>query len=121
MEYAPIIPLSALDGSGIDELLNTCLKMYGQLIRQTETSVLNQALEKWLAENPPHSGPQTRFRIRYAVQTQANPVKFIFFASRPQAVPEPYVAYLRNRIRRDLGFSLIPVSIEIRPSSKRKQ
>ena len=118
MEYAPIIALSALKGSGVNDLLNTSLRMYDQLKKQTETSVLNRALEKWLTENPPPSGKQTRFSIRYAVQTQANPVKFVFFASRPHAVSEAYIAYLRNRIRRDLGFSLVPVSVEMRPSAK---
>jgi GTP-binding protein len=38
--------------------------------------------------------------------------------SRIHAVTEPYLAYLRNRIRKDLGFSLIPVEIELRPSAK---
>ena len=116
MEYAPIVALSALEGSGIDTLLNTSIRMYSQLNRQIETATLNQALEKWLAESPPPSGPQTRFKIRYAVQKGANPVKFVFFASRSRAVSESYIAYLRNRIRRDLGFSLIPLDIEIRSS-----
>jgi GTP-binding protein len=121
MEYAPIIALSALDGNGIDELLNTSLKMYDQLKRQIETAALNNALEKWLTEYPPPSGPRTRFKIRYAVQKEANPVRFIFFTSRTHAVSDTYVAYLRNRIRRDLGFSLVPVAIDIRPSSKPQQ
>ena len=117
MEYAPIIALSALTGSGVSELLNTSLKMYEQLNRQIETSALNKALEKWLEEYPPPSGKQSRFNVRYAVQNQANPVKFIFFASRSHAVADTYIAYLRNRLRRDLGFSLIPLSIEIRSST----
>jgi GTP-binding protein len=119
MEYAPIIALSALDGSGIESLLNTSLKMRDQLNKHIETAALNQALEKWLSESPPPSGPQSRFKIRYAVQKESNPVKFIFFVSRPQAVIESYIAYLRNRIRRDLGFSIVPVAIDIRSSSKR--
>ena len=121
MEYAPILPLCALDGDGIDKLLNTALRMYNQLVRQIETSVLNQALEKWLTEYPPPAGKQSRFKIRYAVQVKNNPVKFIFFTSRPHAVGETYIAYLRNRIRKDLGFSLIPVSIELRSSSIEKE
>jgi GTP-binding protein len=119
MEYAPVLPVSALDGSGVEALLNTAVRMYAQLNRRTDTGVLNQALERWLAESPPPAGPQTRFKLKYAVQISDNPVKFIFFASRPKAVSESYTGYLRNRIRRDLGYSLIPLGIEIRPSSKR--
>jgi len=117
MEYAPIIALSALNGSGVNGLLNTSIRMYDQLNLQIETSVLNKTLERWLEEYPPPAGKQSRFSVRYAVQTQANPVKFVFFASRSHAVAESYIAYLRNRIRRDLGFSLVPLSIEIRSSS----
>jgi GTP-binding protein len=121
MEYAPIIALCALDGTGIDKLLRTSLQMYEQLNRRIETAALNKALEKWLKENPPPSGPQTRFKIRYAVQKGVNPVKFVFFASRSHAVSGAYIAYLRNRIRRDLGFSLVPLSIEIRSSSAQEK
>jgi GTP-binding protein len=114
LEFAPILALSGLEGSGLDKLLNTALMMYRQLNTQVETAKLNQSLEQWLADYPPPSGPRTHFKLRYGVQKSSNPVRFIFFASRPQAVGEAYIAYLRNRIRADLGFSLIPVAVEIR-------
>jgi GTP-binding protein len=91
--------------------------MYRQLNTQISTSQLNQALEKWMNESPPPSGPRTRFKIKYAVQKSANPVRFIFFTSRTRAVSESYVSYIRNKLRKDLGFSLIPVLIEIKGSS----
>jgi GTP-binding protein len=116
LEFAPIVALSALKGEGLEILLNTALKMYRQLTTQVETARLNQALERWLQECPPPSGPRTRFKVRYGLQKSANPVVFIFFVSRPQAVGEAYIAYLRNKIRADLGFSLVPVAVEIRGS-----
>jgi GTP-binding protein len=118
MEFAPIVALSAETGLGAEELLNTAIRMYAQLCTRVETARLNQFLEKWLEEYPPPSGPRTRFKIRYAVQVSENPVKFVFFVSRLQAVSSQYLAYLRGRIRRDLGFSLIPVEIELRSSQK---
>jgi GTP-binding protein len=118
MEYAPIIPVSAKNGDGIDKLLNTAVRMYGQLTTHIETASLNKYLEKWLIEYPTPSGPQTRFKVKYAVQKSENPIVFIFFVSRVRAVTEPYIASLRNKIRRDLGFSLIPVTVEIRSSKK---
>ncbi|MDR2797541.1 MAG: ribosome biogenesis GTPase Der [Treponema sp.] len=118
MEYAPIIPVSAKDGTGVDKLLDTALRLYGQLIRHIDTSLLNRALEGWLEEYPPPIGPQTRFKIKYALQVSDKPVKFVFFVSRPQAVSASYVSYLRNKIRQDLGFSQIPITIELRYSGK---
>jgi GTP-binding protein len=118
MEYAPVIPVSAKDGTGVDKILNTAVKMYKQLNLQIGTSQLNQALEKWLQEYPPPIGPRTYFKIKYAVQKSANPVQFIFFASRIQVVSDSYISYLRNKIRKDLGFSLIPVLVDVKSSSK---
>ncbi|MDR2303827.1 MAG: ribosome biogenesis GTPase Der [Treponema sp.] len=132
MEFAPIVALSSIgalnrarqdesppfDGSGVDKLLDTAIKMYKQLNTHIETGELNRALGRWLEENPPPSGPQTRFKVKYAVQSSENPVEFIIFVSRPGAVSEAYVSYLRNRMRRDLGFSLIPLKIEIRSSAR---
>ena len=120
MEYAPIVPVSAKEGTGIEKLLSTVIKMYGQLNTRIETSRLNQALGKWLEEYPPPSGPRTRFKIKYAVQQSENPVKFIFFVSRLHAVSNSYISYLQNKIRKELGFSLIPVSIEMRESKKER-
>ena len=91
--------------------------MYGQLNLRIGTSQLNQSLGRWLTEYPPPSGPRTRFKIKYAVQKSANPVHFIFFASHTKAVNEAYIAYLRNKIRKELGFSMIPVHVEIKSSS----
>jgi GTP-binding protein len=121
MEFAPIVALSARDGDGLDKLLNTALRMYRQLTTQVETGRLNQALEQWLQDYPPPAAPRTRFKVRYAVQKSTNPVAFIFFVSRPQVVGEAYIAYLRNRIRSDLGFSLVPVAVEIRGSTGRRE
>jgi GTP-binding protein len=117
MEYAPVLGISAKNGTGVDKLLDLTVRMYGQLNRRIETSELNKALENWLEEYPPPVGKQTRFKVKYAVQISANPVRFAFFVSRKHAVGEAYVSYLRNRIRATLGFSLIPLEIELRSSS----
>ncbi|MCL2267447.1 MAG: ribosome biogenesis GTPase Der [Treponema sp.] len=121
MEYAPVLPVSAKTGTGVDKILITAVKMYDQLNTQITTSQLNQALEKWLQESPPPTGPRTRFKVKYAVQKSANPVHFIIFTSRTQAVSDSYVSYLKNRIRRDLGFSMVPVLVEVKSSSNDRQ
>jgi len=118
MEYAPIIPVSAKDGTGVDKIMSTAIKMHKQLNTQISTSELNLALEKWMLEYPPPSGPQTRFKIKYAVQKSSNPVHFILFVSRIQAVSDSYISYIKNKMRKDLELSLIPVLIELKSSSK---
>ena len=116
MQYAPIIPISAINGTGVNKLINIAIQMYEQLNTSIGTGQLNQAMEKWMTETPPPSGPRTRFKIKYAVQKSSNPVKFIFFASRFQSVSNSYISFLRNKIQKELGFCYIPVLIEVKSS-----
>jgi GTP-binding protein len=119
MEYAPVVALSALQGTGVKEMLNIAITMYKQLSKRIETSALNLALNDWVTAAPPPQGRANKFKIRYIVQTQTNPVQFLLFASRPEAVTDSYLAYIRNKVRKDLGFELIPVVLEVKGSRKK--
>ena len=57
--------------------------------------------------------------MRYMVQTSSNPVRFLIFASRPEVVSDSYLAYIKNKIRSDLGFDKIPVMLELKASRKK--
>ena len=119
MDFAPILPLSALEGKGIKDLLNTAIDMYGQLTRKIGTASLNNALQDWLERYPPPASKTDHFKIRYMTQASVNPVNFVIFATRPEVVPEPYVTYLKNRIREDLGYDHIPVQVEFKASRQK--
>lgn len=121
MQWAPILKLSALNGDGIKELMETAIRLYRQLTTKVETSALNKALEDWLFRYPPPASKAIHFKIRYITQTSVNPVAFRIFATNPDNVPESYVTYLKNRIRKDLGFDEIPVMLEMKASRKKWQ
>jgi GTP-binding protein len=119
MDYAPVLALSARHESGISELLDTALVVYKELTKQIETSALNAALKDWVSAYPPPAGKASHFSLRYIVQSGANPARFILFASRRDAVAENYLAYIKNKIRADLGFEHIPVLLDVRSSRKK--
>jgi GTP-binding protein len=84
------------------------------------TGRLNTALETWVTHYAlPVRGQN--YKIRFATQIGANPVRFVVFVNRLSGFPLQYSQYLENCIRRDLGFTLVPVSIEFRQSSKRQR
>ena len=119
MEYAPIVTMSALKGTGVIELLREAVEIYGQLTHKVDTAALNMALKDWLFKYPPPASKTAHFKIRYMTQKNVNPVEFLIFATRPEVVPETYVSYLKNRIREDLGFDKIPVQLEMKASRKK--
>ena len=119
MEFAPIVPLSALEGKGIKDLLDEAIQMHGQLFHKVDTAALNMALKDWLFKYPPPASRTAHFKIRYMTQKSTNPVSFLIFATRPEVVPETYMTYLKNRVREDLGFDKIPVQFEIKASRQK--
>lgn len=119
MSYAPIVAISALEGKGIKNLLNTVVELYGQLTKKIDTGSLNLALRDWVAAYPPPASRTAQFKIKYIVQTGTNPVSFLLFATRPEVVSETYISYLKNKVRKDLGFDQIPVILELKASRKK--
>ncbi len=119
MNYAPVIAISALEGKGMQELLNMALEMQAQLHRKIDTGSLNLALKDWVSAYPPPASRTAHFKMRYMVQTSSNPVSFLIFASRPEVVSDSYLAYIKNKIRSDLGFDKIPVLLELKASRKK--
>jgi GTP-binding protein len=120
MAWAPVVPLSAIKGTGIDKLLNTVVSLSLQLNKKVETGRLNRCIADWIEATPPPVGPRTRFKVRYAVQTSINPQKFVVFVSRPEAVAEAYMSFLRNKIRAELSMDQIPVILELKASHARR-
>jgi GTP-binding protein len=119
MSYAPVLPLSAREGTGVDKLLNSLLNVHAQLTKEIETSRLNKSVSAWIEETPPPVGPRTHFKLRYATQTSANPLRFVFFVTRPDAVKDSYISFLRNKIRDELGYDKVPLFVELRASRSR--
>ena len=119
MSYAPVVALSALEGKGIKDLLNTALEVYGQLTHKIETGPLNTALKDWVAVYPPPASRSGQFKVRYIVQTSTKPVNFLLFCTRPEVVSQSYLTFLKNRIRTDLGYDKIPVQLELKASRKK--
>ena len=113
--FAPLLRISAQTGWGVVKLLETVLAVSGQLNRKVATPRLNQLLRTWVSEYAlPVRGRNVK--IRYATQTEVNPVTFLFFVNHLKGYPKRYNQYLSGRIRRDLGFDKIPLFVEVRES-----
>lgn len=112
--FAPLCFISAATGDGIKEMLDTVLKVRTQLSKRIDTAILNTALSQWSEAYQPPRGSEGHYKVYYGTQISVNPVKFLFFVNRKREFPQLYVQYLKNCIRRDLGFAQVPVEIDLR-------
>ena len=95
-------------------MLDTVLRINDQLSRRIDTAMLNNALKAWGEAYQPSRGSEGHFKVYYGTQISARPVKFLFFINRKKDFPQTYVQYLKNCIRRDLGFGDVPIEIDLR-------
>ncbi|MCF0238610.1 MAG: ribosome biogenesis GTPase Der [Sphaerochaetaceae bacterium] len=114
LNFAPIQDISALKGENIDKLLDLVIKVKGQLEKRIDTAVLNTALKAWGESYQPPRGAEGHYKVYYGTQVSAEPVRFLLFVNRKKDFPQAYVQYLKNSIRKDLGFNLIPIEIDLR-------
>ncbi len=118
LDWSPLLPVSALRGFGVADLLDTILKADRQQNRRVDTSELNRAVSEWVDLTPPPTRKGRAFKIRYITQVSTKPVRFVAFVNRTTAFPDSYRRFLVNQLRREFGFNLVPIELDLREGRK---
>lgn len=114
LDFAPVLPLSALTGEGIKKMLNMILTVHSQLFRRVETGKLNKGLAQWQERTPPPRNKSFQFKVKYITQITVNPLRFVAFVNRSKGFPRAYLQYLINNLRKEFGFDKVPVSLDLK-------
>lgn len=114
LNFAPILPLSALNNEGVEKLLSTVIKVKHQLGKRVETSTLNEHLKYWVEENEPPRSKKGRYKIKYMTQVSTEPLRFLLFVNNKKNFPEAYLRYILRMIRSDFGMPSVPINMELR-------
>jgi GTPase len=111
---APILPVSALRGEGIEPLMQAVLESYAVWNRRIATNPLNRWLEAAVAAHPPPAVSGRRIKLNYITQPKARPPTFVLFCSRADAVPDAYRRYLVNGLREAFDLPGTPIRLTLR-------
>ena len=114
LREAPLVAVSALTGQGLDRLRSAILEMHGVWNKRVPTARLNEWLAGETAAHPPPAPGGRRIRLRYMTQVKSRPPSFVVMCQRAEAVPESYVRFLVNGLRRDFGFPGVPIRLHLR-------
>ena len=80
------------------------------------TGELNRWFEAAVEQNPPPAPGGKRIKLRYITQVNTRPPAFVIFGNRLEMLPDSYLRYLTNGMRRELDFGAVPVRISTRTS-----
>ncbi len=117
-EHAPICFTSALDGTGIHELLDQAAAVHLQWSRELPRYDLRRTILRAIAAHPPATG-RRRLKIYGVTQDQARPPSFTFYVNRSDMVHFSYRRYLENALRAAYGFEGAPLSMRFKSRGER--
>nr|WP_306267168.1 ribosome biogenesis GTPase Der [Pararhizobium sp. IMCC3301] len=114
MRGVPVVPISGLAGSGIDQLMKAVFEVYKTWNARISTARLNRWLDGILNHHPPPAVSGRRIKLRYMTQAKTRPPTFFVSCSRPDALPSAYERYLINALRDDFGLMGVPLRLMMR-------
>jgi GTP-binding protein len=111
---APLVPVSALSGQGLDKVMKAAFTVYEAWNKRIGTAELNRWFAAALERHQPPAVSGRRIKLRYITQANARPPAFVMFCSRPEALPESYLRYLVNDLKKTFGLGPSPVRMHVR-------
>ena len=113
----PLLTVSGKTGKGIDQLLAAAFETARDLVDAgRRPAQLNRWFEEAVEDNPPPAPGGKRIKLRYITQVNTRPPSFVLFGTRVDQLPDSYLRYLVNALRRELGFGAVPVRLTVRGS-----
>lgn len=110
----PILFTSALTKQRILKVVETAMEVYEARKKKIKTSKLNEVMLPIFENTPPPANKGKYIKIKYCVQLPTPSPQFVFFCNLPQYIKEPYKRFTENQLRKEFGFTGVPIEIYFR-------
>ena len=114
MTYAPIVFISAKNGSRLPTLFENILRANEETQRRVPTGLLNDMLNDATARVQPPTDRGKRLKIYYMTQVSTRPPAFVLFCNDRELFHFSYLRYIENRLRDVFGFAGTPIKMIVR-------
>ncbi|GAB4124264.1 MAG: ribosome biogenesis GTPase Der [Rhodothalassiaceae bacterium] len=111
-----VVPLSAETGQGLRKLMPAVFEALSLWNSRIRTPDFNRWLAVVTDAHPPPAVEGRATRMRYGAQIKTRPPTFAIFTNHPKAVPDSYMRYLENQLRRDFRLPGVPIRLYLRAS-----
>ena len=113
-DFAEILFISALHGSGIGKLYKSVDLAFKSATKELSTNILTKVLEKAVLNHAPPLVSGRRIKLRYAHVGGHNPPIIIIHGNQTKSIPKHYTRYLEKTFRKELRLFGTPIRIEYR-------
>ncbi|MEE4293658.1 MAG: ribosome biogenesis GTPase Der [Xanthomonadales bacterium] len=116
VDWAPRVTLSALHGSGIQEVLDAVHRSWRSAMADFSTPELTRVMKAAFDAHQPPMKQGRVAKLRYAHAGGRLPPRIVIHGSRTDTIPDAYRRYLVNRFIKHFKLVGTPVFIEFRSS-----
>ena len=109
--YAPICFTSAINCTGVEDVVKTALEVYEHGKTMISRGDLKRVLLSALASHMPPNRGGKRLKILRMYQKDISPPTFVTFVNNPELIHFSYRRYLENQLRRAFGFNGNPLQL----------
>jgi GTP-binding protein len=120
LNYAPVIFLSALEGTGIERVQHEIITVAAERRKRVTTGQMNRFLDKIDFQRAPVPMAK-RIRIFYMTQAAVAPPTFVLFTDRDIKLHFAFERFLENQIRDAFGFKGTPVWFKVKARNAEKR
>jgi GTP-binding protein len=120
LSYAPVVFLSALEGTGLGRVLNEVKSVAAERRKRVSTGQMNRFLDKIDFQRAPVPMAK-RIRIFYMTQAAVAPPTFVLFTDRDIKLHFAFERFLENQIREAFGFKGTPIWFKVRARNAEKK
>ncbi len=127
LDYAPVIPASALTGENLRRVFRYIELVQAHSTRRITTGVLNRVLNHALTVHPPPARANKRLKLLYATQLKHDPRErvpvphFVLFVNDPAVMIESYQRYLQAQLREEATFTGLPLVLKLKGREPRSR
>jgi GTP-binding protein len=109
-----VMPVSALTGQGVGELLDVLVRLGGLYSKHVPTPALNRTLATIVAARPAPSKGSKRLKAYYIAQFGTAPPRFAIEVNDHTLVTRDWGFYVENRLRAEYGLDGVPLIIDFK-------
>lgn len=109
--YVPIVVSSALTNYRVSSVKQWIERLNIESQKRVPTAKLNQTFAKITSRHLPPIRDGRRINFYYVTQAETSPPTFVIKCNAPDAIETHYNRYLISGLRRELGFSYLPVKV----------
>jgi GTP-binding protein len=114
VDFAPVVMVSALHGSGLGELLTAVRQAHAAATARLPTPDLTRVLHAAVERTPPPAVRGRRIKLRYAHQGGTAPPRVVIHGNQLDALPAHYRRYLERVFREAFDLQGTPIVLELR-------